>query len=76
MVKVTVAYNHDSRDLGAFHLALGRRRPVEEDWRPALRDTVNGRLVLWARFPSGPQRGEQVWLRHNGTIQEVAVFEP
>jgi len=51
--KVVVAYNHDGADLSPVYLAVVPRgqRLVEEDWRPALRDTVGGKRVVWARFP-------------------------
>ncbi|HEU4751525.1 MAG TPA: hypothetical protein VFU47_00355 [Armatimonadota bacterium] len=71
MVKVMTDYDHDPADLSAVYLTLVPRGipPAEADWRPALRDTVNGRRVVWARFPSADG---VLWLRdRHGTRQVV-----
>lgn len=63
MVKVVVAHNHVSSDLRPIYMAVTRREPTQSDWKPALRDTVNGQLVVWARFETAPARGQEVWVR-------------
>lgn len=61
MTKVMVAYEHDGADLGVIHLAVGSpgAPPDRDDWKPALRDTVAGRRVVWIRSESAGV----VWLR-------------
>lgn len=71
MWKVIVPWPHDSSDLGAFYLAVTRREPASDDWAPALRDTIEGRPVLWARFPTAPARNADVWVRHNGQVTQI-----
>lgn len=71
MTKVMVAYCHDPADLGLIELAVTRTSPTESDWTPAYRDTVDGKLVVWARFDSTDGR---VWLRDSeGTRYAVQM---
>jgi len=63
MVKVTVPHAHDSSDLRPIYLSVARREPVRSEWKPAYRDTVNGQLVVWARFDEQPAKGVDVWVR-------------
>jgi hypothetical protein len=62
MIKVSVPYEHDPADLSPIWLAVLPRgtRPGGDDWKPALRDTVAGRRVVYARFedPAGV-----IWIR-------------
>jgi hypothetical protein len=61
--KVTVPYDHTPADLQTVYLAISTgARPPSDGWKPALRDTVNGKRVVWARFPTAGRR-VQVWLR-------------
>jgi len=70
MNKVTVTYEHDPADLSTVHLAVTARgsRPRTGSWRPALRDTVNGQHVVWARFEEPPG---VVWLRDRHGERQV-----
>lgn len=63
MVKVIVPLALDSSDLRPVYLATSRREPTQADWKPALRDTINGQTVVWARFDEAPARGAEVWVR-------------
>ncbi|MCD6056587.1 MAG: hypothetical protein K0Q89_117 [Thermomicrobiales bacterium] len=70
MRKVIVPWDHDAEDLSAFHMAISRRQPADDEWVPALRDTIGGRRVLWARFDSAPATAD-VWVRHRGQVTQV-----
>ncbi len=61
-MKITVEYKHNPSDLATIYLAVTPRgsRPSEDSWRPALRDTVDGKRVVWARFETAEGI---VWLR-------------
>lgn len=74
MTKVTVAYEHDPADLSAIYLAVCKtKQPAEDDWRPALRDTVDGQRVVWARFP-GATGVVDVWIAdRDGTRQVTSL---
>ena len=62
-VKVIVPHEHDSADLRPIYISTSRRTPTAGEWVPALRDTVNGRRVVWARFDAPPAPGAEVWVR-------------
>jgi hypothetical protein len=70
MTKVLVAYEHDPADLATVYLAVTPRGslPSEGAWRPALRDTVNGQRVVWARFETADGI---VWLRDRDGERQV-----
>lgn len=70
MTKVTVPYDHNPADLATVYLAVTPRgsRPSEDAWRPALRDTVGGQRVVWARFEEPPG---VVWLRDRDGERQV-----
>lgn len=72
--KVVVGYQHNPADLGAVYLAVTTKsRPAPEDWLPALRDTIDGRRVVWARFPA-TGRIHTVWVRdRDGDRATVSV---
>lgn len=73
--KVVVPYEHDSADLRPIFLALSRREPLEREWRPALRDTIRGQLVVWARFDTPPaSRGAEVWVRDSAGARQISTF--
>lgn len=71
MVKVIVPLVLDSSDLRPIYLATTRREPTQSDWKPALRDTVDGQSVVWARFDEAPARGSEVWLRDGNGDRKV-----
>lgn len=60
---MVVPYEHDPADASAIFLAVTHdsTAPEEHEWMPALRDTIEGRLVVWVRgtIPAGGV----VWLR-------------
>lgn len=63
MNKVLVDYDHDPADLSPIFIAVTTQAyPAHDAWKPALRDTVNGVKVVWARFPEKPSTF-YVWVR-------------
>jgi len=61
--KVVVPLDLDPADLQTVHLAITTgARPTAGSWVPALRDTIDGKKVVWARFPTAGRR-VSVWLR-------------
>ncbi|PXY33563.1 hypothetical protein BAY59_10805 [Prauserella coralliicola] len=75
-VKISVRYEHQPADLSPIHLAITatttRQPPSNQSWRPALRDTVDGTRVVWARFPASG-RSVNVWLRDKDGVRQVSV---
>lgn len=67
MTRIIVAYEHDPADLRAIQLAVADE-PAESDWRAALRDTIDGQRVVWARFDRPARR---VWLRDRDGTRKV-----
>jgi len=70
MIKITVAYEHNPTDFAAISLAvtpLGAS-PGPDSWKPAYRDIVGGRRIVWARFDSEPGI---VWLRDREGERQV-----
>jgi hypothetical protein len=71
MRKVIVPYRHDPADLAIIYLAVSTGRGAPTDgWRPALRDTIDGEGVIWARFPE-PATG-QVWIQDGRGVRPAA----
>lgn len=73
--KVSIPYEHRSDDLALIELALSESgTPGEDAWHPALRDTVDGQRVVWARFPA---RGRQatVWVRDSTGARPVTSIK-
>lgn len=70
MSKITIPYEHDPADLRPIHLAVVGRgaRPGADAWQPALRDTVDGRRVVWIRSEIA---GDVVWLRDHAGERQV-----
>lgn len=69
-MKVTINYDHDPADLTLVEIAVRKGKPTEADWKPALRDTVDGQRVVWARFDDLPGDA-QVWLRDGAETRRV-----
>jgi hypothetical protein len=69
MTMVMVAYEHDPADHRPVHLAVAGRgaRPGADAWQPALRDTVDGRRVVWIRSDTDGV----VWLRDHAGERTV-----
>lgn len=68
MDKVTVEYSHDPANLQTVYLARvpAGRAPTASEWVPALRDTVRGKRVVWARFADSdviPLTPDVYWLK-------------
>jgi hypothetical protein len=62
MEKLIVPYEHDSADLSQIWLAVSHGTPGAGDWKPALRDTIDGQRVVWVKFPGQLPSGN-VWVR-------------
>lgn len=70
-MRVVVPYEHNPADLGKIYLAItASTLPSPDSWRHALRDTVNGRRVVWADFPS-QGRTVSVWVRDRDGDRKV-----
>jgi hypothetical protein len=61
--KVVVPYDFDDDSIAQVELSVGS----DDDFQPALRDTVNGRKVVWVR---SDKTGE-VWLRDASGARKV-----
>lgn len=70
MTLIIVTYEHDPADLHRIDLAVAESGvPGDEDWRPAMRDTIDGRRVVWARFDV-PRR-YTTWVRDRDGVRAV-----
>ena len=48
--RVSVPYEHDPADLQTIYLAVtSGTEPQEHEWKPAYRDTRDGRRVVWVK---------------------------
>lgn len=67
--RVSIPYEHDSADLSSIYLAVTDRPvPAPDSWKPAFRDVIDGRKVVWAHFDEHGGRRANVWVRDkNGT---------
>lgn len=64
MIKLAVDYPHDPANLQSIDLAVTTSRtPSSDSWRPAYRDTIAGKRVVWARFPERGGTKVNLWLR-------------
>lgn len=69
--RVTIPLDLDPADLQTVYLAVASgARPPEDEWKPALRDTIDGKRVVWARFPTAGRR-VTVWLRDRNGERKV-----
>lgn len=51
MKKVKVEYEHNPSDLADIEIAVTKfSKPSAEEWRPAYRDTEDGKRIVWAKF--------------------------
>lgn len=73
MMKVVVPYEFNPKDLQIIHLAVtvGSQQPDQNDWVPAFRDTIDGKRVVWARFPDSSTR-MTVWVRDKSGSRPVS----
>lgn len=73
-MKVVVAYEHDPANLATIYLGVGTRTDPPVEWVPALRDTVDGRRVVWARLEvTSPST---VWVHDSEERRRVAAVRP
>lgn len=76
--KVSVPYEHHSADLSPIYLAVTsttvRTAPSSQAWHAAYRDTIDGKRVVWSRFPSSG-RMVNVWLKDKNGERKVAVAQ-
>ena len=65
MIKLMVDYPHDPSNLQTIYLAITTsRRPSPDSWKAAFRDTVNGKRVVWAKFPGRDGKTKMnLWIR-------------
>ncbi|TKG58887.1 hypothetical protein [Prauserella endophytica] len=70
-MRVTIPYDHNPADLRHIHLAITTStQPSKDGWKPALRDTIDGRRVVWAEFPASG-RTVNVWVRDSNGDRRV-----
>ena len=67
--KVVYPYEHDSADLAQIWMAMSHGLPREDQWKPALRDTINGRRVIWIKYDTVP--GGQLWVRDRSGSRRI-----
>src|SRR5690606_7886763 len=54
--RVSVPYEHDPADLQTIYLAVtSGTEPQEHEWKPAYRDTRDGRRVVWVKTEVPPR---------------------
>jgi len=69
MEKVIVKLEHDPSDLRQIWLAFSPGPPQESDWVPALRDTIDGQRVVWAKYPEGTTGN--LWVKDRDGVRRV-----
>ena len=68
MTRIVVPYEHVERDTQLIHLAVtARDRPATSEWKPALRDVIDGRRVVWIQSAAAGD----VWLRDSDGERKV-----
>jgi hypothetical protein len=67
--KVVVPYEHDSQDLTQIWLAFSPGTPADEDWRPVLRDIVDGRRVVWVKYDQVPHGN--LWIKDRAGVRRA-----
>lgn len=66
--KVVIAYEHQPENLSFIYLAgTSGANPTDDDWVPALRDTIDGQRVVTAQLPER----RRVWLRDSDGVRSV-----
>lgn len=64
MIKLMVNYPHEPSNLSTIYLAVTTSKtPAPDSWKPAFRDTVDGKRVVWQKFPPQGGRKANLWLR-------------
>lgn len=74
-MKILVPYSfsvndHDVVELG---LSVDTRKPPTK-WLPALRDTVRGARVVWARFEDSTDNWSFIWIKDKDGSRPVKRF--
>lgn len=73
--RVSVPYEHDPADLQTIYLAVtSGTEPQEHEWKPAYRDTRDGRRVVWVKTEV-PQRNVAVWIRDRNGVRRATRFK-
>lgn len=75
--KLQVPYEWDPELTDLIELAVTppNREPIETDWKPAYRDTVNATRVVWIRLePLGSKVVVWVRDRHGVSRRQVITF--
>lgn len=75
MAKLIVNYQHDPADLQTIYLSVTTsRKPASDSWKPAYRDTIDGKRVVWAHFSErGGNKKVNLWLRDNSGDRLVST---
>lgn len=64
MKKLIVDYQHDPANLQTIFLAVTTsKKPSSDSWKPAFRDTIGGKRVVWAKFPERGGTKVNLWIR-------------
>lgn len=64
MIKLSVNYPHEPSNLQPVYLAVTTSRtPSPDSWKPAFRDTVDGKRVVWVKFQERGGTKTNLWLR-------------
>lgn len=64
MIKLIVNYPHDPANLSTIYLSVTTTKtPPPDSWKPAFRDTIDGKRVVWAKFPERGGKKVNLWLR-------------
>lgn len=79
MQKVILPYEHNPQDLTPIWLAVSVGTPRDGDWKPALRDTIDGRRVVWVKLPDPLPQGH-LWVKDRAGARRqdirIASSEP
>lgn len=74
MTKLIVNYPHDPANLQTIYLAVTTsRKPSADSWKPAFRDTVDGKRVVWAKFPERGGSKANLWVRDSSGERMVST---
>jgi hypothetical protein len=76
MIKLIANYKHDPANLQPIYLAVTNlRTPPTDSWKPAFRDTIDGKRVVWAKFAKRGGVKLNLWLRDSNGDRVVGTVE-
>lgn len=76
MIKLSVPYSHDPANLQTIYLAItNSKTPASDSWKPAYRDTVDGKRVVWAKFPGRGGSKVNLWIRDTAGERMVSTVK-